>query len=190
MIDPDSWLLVATLVEECIYVRQFFLYEKKDVMIDRWAVYRKTAVVWSFLEMVGATRVLHSPEEKYSESVIRSATCHHVSLLKYLLSHQLWVQVGNGKNTKEKEKKRSRVSLPWIWTAAQIQESELELERPAAVAPPNTSDSSRHRTTEGQAAGCSYSQETLPCHAKHNGNRSFLCCVVFVSRRCRGYLGR
>ena len=82
MIDPDSWLLVATLVEECIYVRQFFLYEKKNVMIDRWAVYRKTAVVWSFLEMVGATRVLHSPEEKYAESVIQSAT----SLLRVIMS--------------------------------------------------------------------------------------------------------
>ena len=80
------------LAEECIYVREYFLKKgRMYVMTDRWAVYRKTAVVWSFLEMVGATRVLHSPEEKYSESVIRSATCHHVSLLKYLLSHQLWV---------------------------------------------------------------------------------------------------
>ena len=103
-----SWLLVATpswRVHIC--PRIFFEKGRMYVMTDRWAVYRKTAVVWSFLEMVGATRVLHSPEEKYAESVIQSATtCHHVSLVKYLLSHQLWVQVGNGKNTKEKEKKK------------------------------------------------------------------------------------
>jgi len=40
MIDPDSWLLVATLVEECIYVRQFF--------------YMKRRMWWSIVELYTA----------------------------------------------------------------------------------------------------------------------------------------
>ena len=165
MIDPDSWLLVATLVEECIYVRQFFymkrrmwwsiveLYTAKLQLFDRF---------WRWLVQLGFSILLKKNMRNRSFNQLLRVIMSVWSSIYYPTNCEF--RLATVKIQKKKKKKRSRVSLPWIWTAAQIQESELELERPAAVAPPNTSDSSRHRTTEGQAAATA----RKPFHAMRN----------------------